>query len=65
MPVAALLSSIAPVASVLPSADSATLEPSSSLPSVLDALTYACCDHVVPARANTYTAPALAALLSP
>ena len=40
-----------------PSTDFATLQPSSSLAPVLDALTYACWLHVVPPRMNTSTAP--------
>jgi hypothetical protein len=53
MPVAAPSSSGAPTASVLPSPDSASAAPNESAGSVFDALTYACCTQVAPARTNT------------
>src|SRR5262245_66314316 len=42
---------------MLPSALSATREPNQSLKPVFDALMNACCDHIDPARTNTYAAP--------
>src|SRR5262249_17916493 len=48
----------APTTSVDPSPASVTAKPNSSAACVLEALTYACCDHVVPVRVSTYTAPA-------
>src|SRR3954468_13441962 len=53
------LSSVsAPTTAVPPSALIATAQPKLSLGSEFDALRYACWAHVVPARANTYAAPA-------
>ena len=56
-PVASLYSPVEPTASVLPSELSETASPNAAAVNVFDALTYACCDHVVPARVNTYAAP--------
>src|SRR4051812_38223040 len=55
MPVALLVSPSEPTASVFP--ESATAEPKRPFACALDALMYACCDHAVPARVKTYTAP--------
>src|SRR5581483_10248173 len=58
MPCAALSSSCAAIAAVLPSPLSARREPNQSSLPVFDALMNACCVHVVPLRTNTYAAPA-------
>ena len=50
MPVALESSFWAPTASVEPSAERATEEPNQSFVLVLEALMYACCDQVEPAR---------------
>ena len=62
MPVALLSSQRALTAKVSP--DSATQVPNMSSASVLDALMYACCDHIPPLRVNTYTAPDAERVLS-
>ena len=59
---ALLDSSDAPTASVSP--ERARPRPNKSLASELEALMYACCDHVPSVRVNTYTAPLSSRLLS-
>src|SRR5688500_4935610 len=51
-------SSCAPAASVLPSPLNARRDPNQSDFPVFEALRYACCDHTLPLRTKTYTAPA-------